>query len=121
MPYMKTTLISRPIEPAFAGIAQSLGFDYGAAATGGAAVGSAILNFFGQKDAAKQATAQATAAARLAEAQVAQAAAAARLAEAQAQAARGGGGGGGGGIPTTYLLIGGVALAGVLVFAMRRK
>ena len=117
MPYMKTTLISRPIEPAFAGIAQSLGFDYGAAATGGAAVGSAILNFFGQKDAAKQATAQAAAAARLAEAQAAQAAAAARLAEAQAQAARGGGGG----IPTTYLLIGGAVLAGVLVFAMRRK
>jgi len=120
MPYMKTTLISRPIEPAFAGIAQSLGFDYGAAATGGAAVGSAILNFFGQKDAANQATAQAAAAARLAEAQVAQAAAAARLAEAQAQAARGGGGGGGK-IPTTYLVVGGLAVAGLLVFAMRRK
>lgn len=107
MPYMKTTLISRPIEPAFAGIAQSLGFDYGAALGAGTAIIGGAINYYGQKNAASQAQAQA--------------AAAARLAEAQAQAARGGGGGGGGGISTTYLLIGGAVLAGVLVFAMRRK
>jgi hypothetical protein len=118
---MKTTLISRPIEPAFAGIAQSLGFDYGAALGAGTAIIGGAINYYGQKNAASQAQAQAAAAARLAEAQAAQAAAAARLAEAQAQAARGGGGGGGGGISTTYLLIGGAVLAGVLVFAMRRK
>lgn len=37
-------------------------------------------------------------------------------AQAQAQAAARGGG-----VPTTYLLVGGLALAGVLVFAMTRK
>lgn len=109
MAYTKTTLISRPIESAygnvessFGGVMEALGFDYGAAATGAAAVGGAVLNFFGQKEQTKAAEASA----RIAEAQAAQAAAAR---------------GGGGGIPTTYLLVGGLALAGVLVFAMRRK
>lgn len=104
MAYMKSTLISKPVEPSFAGVAEALGFDYGAAATGAAAIGGAVMNYFGQKEASKQATA----AAKLAEAQAAQAAAMA----AQSR---------GGGIPTTYLVIGGLALAGALVFAMRRK
>jgi hypothetical protein len=103
MPYMKSTLISRPIEPAFAGTSEALGFDYGAAANVGAAGIGVVLNYFGQKEATKQTEAQA----RLAAAQAAQA---------QALAAQSGGG-----FPTTYLLIGGAVLAGVLVFAMRRK
>jgi len=103
MPYMKTTLISRPIEPAFAGASEALGFDYTAAANVGAAGVGAVVNYFGQKTAANIAASNA----RAAEAQAAAAAAASR--------------GGGGGIPTTYLVVGGLALAGVLVFAMRRK
>jgi hypothetical protein len=110
MAYMKSTLTSSPIEPPFAGVAEALGFDYGAAAGAGTAIFGGVMNLFGQKEASKQQTAAAAAAtaqARIAEAQAAQAAAMA------AQS--------GGGIPTTYLLIGGAVLAGVLVFAMRRK
>jgi hypothetical protein len=106
MAYMKSTLTSSPIEPPFAGIAEALGFDYGAAATAGTAIFGGVMNMFGQKEASKQAAS----AAKLAEAQAAQAAAAAAMARPS-----------GGGFPTTYLLIGGVALAGLLVFAMRRK
>jgi hypothetical protein len=105
MAYMKSTntLISSPIEPAFAGIAEALGFDYGAAATAGAAIGGSVLNLFGQKEQTKISQAQA----RIAEAQAAQAAA-------QRPS-------GGGGIPTVYLAVGGLAIVGALVFAMRRK
>jgi hypothetical protein len=103
MPYI-THMISRPIEPAFAGT-EVLGIDYGAAATAGAAIVGSAVNYFGQKEASKQAAAQA----KIAEAQAAQAAAMA----AQSR--------GGGGIPTTYLIVGGLAIAGVLVLAMRRK
>lgn len=108
MPYI-THMISRPIEPAFAGSSEALGFDYAAAANIGTAGVGAVINYFGQKEASKQQTAAAAAAtaqARIAEAQAAQAAAMARPS---------------GGFPMTYLLIGGAVLAGVLVFAMRRK
>jgi hypothetical protein len=97
MAYVKSTLISSP--------AEALGFDYGAAATAGTAIFGGVMNLFGQKEASKQATA----AAKLAEAQAAQAAAMA----AQARPS--------GGIPTTYLIVGGLAVLGLLVFVARRK
>jgi hypothetical protein len=106
MAYTKTSLISSPIESPF-GISETLGFDYDLAA----GVGASVLQFFGKKEETKQERAKRDAAA-------AQAAAAA--------AAKGGGGGGtsggsGGKIPTAYLVAGGLAVAGLLVFAMRRK
>jgi len=102
MPYI-THMISRPIEPAFAGSSEALGFDYAAAANIGAAGAGAVVNYFGQKSAASIAASNA------------------RTAEAQAQAAAAAAAHGGGGIPMTYLLIGGAVIAGALVFAMRRK
>jgi hypothetical protein len=102
MPYI-THMISRPIEPAFAGT-EVLGIDYGAAATAGTAIVGGVMTYFGQKEASKQAAAQA----KIAEAQAAAAAAMASQSR-------------GGGIPMTYLLIGGAVIAGALVFAMRRK
>jgi|GEM_PF-5811178 len=103
MAYTKTSLISSPIESPF-GISETLGFNYDLAA----GVGASVLNLFGQKEETKQERAKRDAAA-------AQAAAAA--------AAKGGGGGdsSSGKIPTTYLVAGGLAVAGLLVFAMRRK
>ena len=94
MAYTKTSLIARPGN-------QDLGVDWGAA-------GSSVLNFFGSG----------------LKAQGAQEALAAQLAAQNAALAAqqgGGGGGGGGGIPTTYLVVGGLALVGVLVFAMRGR
>ena len=103
MPYI-THMISRPIEPAFAGSSEALGFDYAAAANIGTAGVGAVVNYFGQKSAASIAASNA------------------RTAEAQAQAAAAmAAQSGGGGIPMTYLLIGGAVIAGALVFAMRRK
>ena len=101
MAYTKTSLISSPIESAF-GISETLGFDYHLAA----GAGTGVLNFFGKKEDTKQEQAKRDAAASAA---------------AAAGSARGGGGGGGGKIPTTYLVVGGLAVAGLLVFAMRRK
>jgi hypothetical protein len=96
MSYTKSTIISRPVESPFAGVSEALGVDW-------SNVGSGVLDFFGQGI----------------KAQGAQEALAAQLAaQNAAQAAKSGGGGG---ISTTMLLVGGVALAGVLVFAMRRK
>lgn len=100
MPYMKTTLISKPVESAF-GVSEALGVDWGAVSS----AGSSVLNFFGQGLKAQGAS---------------EALAAQMKAQSDAQAAQAAARGGGG-IPTTYLLIGGVALAGLLVFAMRRK
>ncbi len=102
MAYMKngTTLISKPVESAFGSVQEALGIDWG---TIGGGV-SSVLNFFGSGLKAQGASEA------LAEQMKAQAAA-----QAAAQQSRGGG------IPTTYLLVGGVALAGLLVFAMRRK
>lgn len=102
MAYTKTSLISSPIESPF-GISEALGFDYDLAA----GVGASVLNLFGQKEQTKQERAKRDAAA-------AQAAA----------TGKGGGdasGGSGGKIPATYLVVGGLAVAGLLVFAMRRK
>lgn len=100
MAYMKSsTLISKPVESAF-GISEALGIDWGAVSS----AGSSVLNFFGQGLKAQGAQEA------LAEQMKAQAAA--QAAAAQQRSA---------GIPTTYLLVGGVALAGLLVFAMRRK
>lgn len=101
MAYTKTSLISSPIESPF-GISETLGFNYDLAVGAGASV----LQLFGQKEQTKQEQAKRDAAASAA---------------AAAAAARGGGGGGGGKIPTTYLVVGGLAVAGLLVFAMRRK
>jgi len=102
MAYTKTSLISSPIESAF-GISEALGFDYDLAA----GVGASVLNYAGKKEETKQERAKRDAAA-------AQAAAAA--------AAKGGDGDSSSGkIPTTYLVAGGLAVAGLLVFAMRRK
>lgn len=101
MAYTKTSLISSPIESAF-GISETLGFNYDLAVGAGASV----LQLFGQKEQTKQEQSKAEAAASAA---------------AAAAAARGGGGGGGGKIPTAYLVAGGLAVAGLLVFAMRRK
>jgi hypothetical protein len=98
MAYTKTSLISSPIESPF-GISETLGFNYDLAVGAGASV----LQLFGQKEQTKQEQAKRDAAASA------------------AAAARGGGGGGGGKIPTTYLVVGGLAVAGLLVFAMRRK
>lgn len=95
MAYTKTSLISRPVAP-------RAGFD-GLWDTIKGGAGSA-LDFFGAGIKAQGA----------AEALQAQAKAQAE-AQAAAQAGRGGG------IPTTYLVVGGIAVAGLLVFAMRRK
>lgn len=98
MAYMKSsTLISKPVESAF-GIDEALG-DTWDTIKGGA---GAVLDFFG-------AGLKAQGASEALQAQM--------TAQAQAQAAAQRGGG----IPTTYLLVGGAALAGLLVFAMRRK
>lgn len=98
MSYTKTTLISRPIEPAFNGVG-SLGDVVDTIKSGA----SSVLDFFGAG----------------LKAQGAQEALAAQLAAQNAAAAQQRSGGGG--IPTTYLLVGGAVLAGALVFAMRRK
>ena len=101
MAYTKTSLISIPIESPF-GISETLGFDYDLAA----GLGTGVLNLFGQKEQTKQERAKRDAAA------------------AAAATGKGGGGtsgGGGGKIPTTYLVAGGLAVVGLLVFAMRRK
>jgi hypothetical protein len=99
MAYMKTSLISRPVESAF-GLSEELG-DLWDTIKGGA---SSALDFFGSGLKAQGAQ-EALAAQMTAQAQ----------AQAAAQAGRGGG------ISTTHLLVGGAVLAGVLVFAMRRK
>lgn len=99
MPYMKTTLISKPVESAYGGVSEALGVDWGAVSS----IGSGVLNFFGQGLKAQGAQEA------LAEQMKAQAAAQAAAQQQQ------------GGIPTTYLVVGGLALAGILVFAMRRK
>jgi fatty acid desaturase len=109
MAYTKTSLISSPIESPF-GISETLGFNYDLAVGAGASV----LQLFGQKEQTKQEQAKRDAAASAA-------AAAAAASAAAAAAAASGGGGGGGKIPTTYLVVGGLAVAGLLVFAMRRK
>ncbi len=92
------TLISKPVESAF-GIDEALG-DIWDTVKGGA---GSVLDFFGAglkaQGAADALQAQANAAA---------------AAQAQANAARGG-------PSTTMLLVGGAAVAGLLVFAMRRK
>lgn len=101
MAYTRTTLISRPVRGNL-GISEELG-DFWDSIKSGA---SSALDFFGAgikaQGAAEALQAQATAQAQAA---------------AAAQAARSGGSG----ISTTTMLIGGVALAGVLVFALRRK
>jgi hypothetical protein len=94
MAYLKSTLIARPGN-------QNLG-DAWDTAKGYA---SSAIDFFGAG----------------LKAQGAQEALAAQLAAQNAALAARGGGGGGGGISTTTLLVGGAVLAGVLVFAMRRK
>jgi hypothetical protein len=99
MAYMKSdTLISSPVESAF-GISEALGgvLDMFKSA------GSSVLDFYGTSLKAQGAAATLTEIEKT------------RAATVSAPAARGGG------IPTTYLVIGGLALAGVLVFAMRRK
>jgi hypothetical protein len=102
MAYTKTTtLISRPIESSYSGIEAALG-DVASTLKSGA---SSVLDFFGAGLKA-QGGQEALAAQMKADAE-ARAAAASRAS--------------GGGIPTTYLVVGGLALAGVLAFAMRRK
>lgn len=95
MAYTKTTLISRPIEHSYNGFG-----DTWDAIKGGV---SSAVDFFGSalkaQGAASALQAQATAQAQ---------------AQAAAQQQQGGG------ISTTHLLIGGAALAAVLVLAMRR-
>lgn len=98
MAYTKTTLISRPVPSN--GIEEALG-DVVSFLKGGA---SAALDFFGSGIKA-QGAAEALAQQAKADSE-ARAAAAAKA---------------GGGIPTTYLVAGGLALAGVLVLAMRKK
>lgn len=94
MAYMKTTLIAAPVErDGLSDIWDSI--------KGGA---SSALQFFGSGIKAQGA----------AEALAAQA-----KADSEARAAASSKGAGG--VPTTYLVAGGLALAGVLVFAMRRK
>ena len=107
---MNGELISRPIEPAFAGIAEALGWEIAFDPAMAAQLASTAANLYTQKKAADAAAKAAKAAAD-----------AAAKAAAAAGAAAGGTATGAGGIPTTYLLIGGAVLAGVLVFAMRRK
>jgi len=99
MAYTKTTLISRPIPDSYGigGVESALGLDWSSIKTGA----SSALDFFGaglKAQGGQEALQQA-----LKNQQPAAAAPAAR------------------GIPTTYLVVGGLALAGVLVFAMRRK
>lgn len=95
MAYTRTTLISKPVESNL-GITEALGDTADTLKS----IGSGVLQFFGQG----------------LKAQGAQEALAAQLAaQQQAQAPKSSG------ISTTTLLIGGAALAGVLVFAMRRK
>lgn len=92
MAYKYTSLVSRPVQ-------QSLGLDWGDLGSGL----SKVVDFFGAG--IKAQGAQEALAAQLQAQQQAQAAAAAKS----------------GGISTTTLLIGGAVVAGVLVFAMRRK
>jgi len=105
MAYTKSgSLISRPIRSGYDGIQEGLGLSWGDV---GGGVGK-VVDFFGSG----------------LKAQGAQEALAAQLAAQNAALAAqqgGGGGGGGGGIPTTYLVVGGLALVGVLVFAMRGR
>ena len=97
MAYTRTTLISRPVESSF-GIDEALG-DVWDTIKGGA---SSALDFFGAG----------------LKAQGAQEALAAQMtAQAQAQAAAQRSSG----VSTTTLLVGGAVLAGVLVFALRKK
>lgn len=94
----KTSLISRPVQSSF-GVQEDLG-DIWDTIKGGA---SSALDFFGAGIKAQGAQ-EALAAQLAAQQQQAQ-----MLAQQQ------------GGISTPVLLIGGIALAGVLVFAMRKK
>lgn len=96
MAYMKTTLISTPVESAYGDLGGLWDTIKGGA--------SSALDFFGAG--LKAQGAQEALAAQL-QAQQAQ--------QTQALAAKGGG------IPTTYLVVGGLAVAGLLVFAMRKK
>lgn len=118
MAYTKTSLISSPVESSY-GLAGWLDgptelVNTAMKSSGQKApepsawdkalgAGTSILNFFGQKEETKQERAKRDAAA-------AAAAAAAKGGAAAAPA-----------IPTTYLVVGGLAVAGLLVFAMRRK
>lgn len=98
MAYTKTTLISRPIESSY-GMAGALG-DITSTIKGGV---SSVLDMFGAGLKAQGAAQQSLEMERIrAEADKKKAAAA-------------------GGVPTTYLVVGGLALAGVLVFALRKK
>src|SRR5262245_16656657 len=98
MAYMKTSLISRPVESAF-GVSEELGLgDVWDTIKGGA---GSVLDFFGSG--LKAQGAQEALAAQL---QAQNAALAAKQSS---------------GISTTTLLVGGAVLAGVLVFALRRK
>ena len=99
MAYTKTTLISRPISSPYgiSGVEAAMGSVLDSLKTGA----SSALDFFGaglKAQGGQEALQQA-----LKNQQPAAAAPAAR------------------GIPTTYLVVGGAVLAGVLVFAMRRK
>jgi hypothetical protein len=102
MAYMKNAnvLISRPVESAY-GTSEELGSDFWDTIKGGA---GSVLDFYGSG--LKAQGGQEALAAQLA----------AQRAEAQAKAASGGGG-----VSTTMLVVGGLAVAGLLVFAMRRK
>jgi len=117
MAYTKTSLISSPIESAF-GISETLGFDYDLAVGAGASV----LQFFGKKEETKQERAKRDGQKEQTKQERAKRDAAADAAAAAA-AAKGGGGGdsSSGKIPTAYLVAGGLAVAGLLVFAMRRQ
>lgn len=97
MAYTKTTLISRPASPndMLSGVLDSI------KSAGGGVVGS-VIDFYGAG--LKAQGAQEALAAQLKEQQASQKAASS-----------------GEKIPTTYLLVGGAALVGLLVFAMRRK
>jgi len=97
MPYITTSLISRPGNQNL-GVSEALGVDWSKVSS----AGGSVLNFFGQGI----------------KAQGAQEALAAQL---QAQNAAAAQQQHGGGVPTTALVIGGLALAGVLVFMMRKK
>ena len=99
MPYIKTNLIARPGYRNL-GLAEELG-SFADTLKSGA---SSALDFFGSGI----------------KAQGAQEALAAQLTAQNALLAQQKAGGGGGGIPTTALVIGGLALVGVLVFAMRK-
>lgn len=104
MAYTKNALISRPVHSSF-GVSETLGVredlgDVWDTIKGGA---GSVLDFFGAG--LKAQGAQEALAAQIAAQQQAQAAAAAQH----------------GGISTPVMLIGGLAIAGVLVFALRKK